>query len=35
MATREPEKGMVISDGIGMHADSNNIRRKTPKYPRV
>lgn len=31
--TSDPANGMVTSDGIGMSADSNVIKIKTPKYP--
>lgn len=34
-AISDPENGIVTSDGIGIHADSNVMRIKTPKYPRV
>jgi hypothetical protein len=30
---RKPEKGIIISEGRGMQADSIAIARKTPKYP--
>src|SRR4029450_278391 len=32
-STRCPAKGMMISDGSGMHADSIAMRKKTPQYP--
>jgi len=33
--TKKPEKGMIISDGMGIKADSKAIKKKIPPYPSV
>lgn len=32
---RNPENGIIISDGTGIFALSNNINKKTPVYPEI
>lgn len=35
LLTRKPEKGIIISLGIGISALSSTLSKKTPGYPKV